>query len=174
MIAPALALFNFLVTRPYNEPLTWGNGIENARVGLVRRALHGSARAGGHDAGDRRRQYLDLANRLWWKTTDFLLDKEESLYYRDSRYFAQREPNGKKVFWSRGNGWVFAGLARMLPSDAGRLPRPSTLRRALPSRWRARWRRVQGEDGYWRSSLLDPSSRPNPETSGVALASPNA
>ena len=28
ILAPALALFNFLATRPYNEPLTWGNAIE--------------------------------------------------------------------------------------------------------------------------------------------------
>jgi hypothetical protein len=62
--------------------------------------------------GDRR--YLDLANRLWWKTTDYLYDKEEHLCFRDSRYFDQREPNGKKVFWSQGNGWVIAGLVRVL------------------------------------------------------------
>ena len=33
------------------------------------------------------------------------------------------------------------------------------------------WRRsaVQGEDGYWRASLLDPDSRPNPETSGTGF-----
>ena len=28
---------------------------------------------------------------------------------------------------------------------------------------------LQGSDGYWRSSLLDPDSRPNPETSGTGL-----
>jgi rhamnogalacturonyl hydrolase YesR len=27
----------------------------------------------------------------------------------------------------------------------------------------------QPEDGYWRSSLLDPESRPNPETSGTGF-----
>jgi len=26
----------------------------------------------------------------------------------------QVSPNGKKIFWSRGNGWVFAGIARIL------------------------------------------------------------
>ena len=48
------------------------------------------------------RKYLDLANRLWRKTTDLLYDRDERLYYRDSRYFEQREKNGRKVFWSRG------------------------------------------------------------------------
>src|SRR5256886_6583469 len=70
--------------------------------------------------GDRR--YVDLMDRLWWKTTDYLYDKQERLFYRDSRFFDRRERNGKKVFWSRGNGWVLAGLARemqSLPPDHG-------------------------------------------------------
>jgi unsaturated rhamnogalacturonyl hydrolase len=28
---------------------------------------------------------------------------------------------------------------------------------------------IQGEDGFWRSSLLDPASLPNPETSGTGF-----
>src|SRR6185369_8250563 len=28
---------------------------------------------------------------------------------------------------------------------------------------------LQGQDGYWRASLLDPGSMPNPETSGTAF-----
>ena len=28
---------------------------------------------------------------------------------------------------------------------------------------------LQGEDGFWRASLLDPTSYPNPETSGTGL-----
>ena len=64
---------------------------------------------------DRRRKYLDLANRLWWKTTNYFYDETSICTIRDSRYFDTREKNGKKVFWSRGNGWVLAGLARMMP-----------------------------------------------------------
>lgn len=54
--------------------------------------------------GDER--YLNLAVNHWWRTSDYLYDKEEHLYYRDSTYFDNREANGKKVFWGRGNGWV--------------------------------------------------------------------
>ncbi len=45
-----------------------------------------------------------------------LFDKEEKLWYRDERYLPEQklEANGKKIFWGRGNGWVFAGLARAL------------------------------------------------------------
>ena len=47
-------------------------------------------------------------------------DKDENLYFRDSNYFTRKEANGTKVFWGRGNGWVFAGLPiiiRELPSE---------------------------------------------------------
>jgi rhamnogalacturonyl hydrolase YesR len=166
MLAPALALFNFLLTRPYDEPLAWDNGIESREwawcdaLFMAPPALAAVTKA----TGDGR--YLDLANRLWWKTTDFLYDREERLYYRDSRYFTPREPNGRKVFWSRGNGWVFAGLARMLqdlPSGYPDRARYVALFRDMAAKIAS----LQGEDGYWRSSLLDPGSRPNPETSGT-------
>ena len=62
--------------------------------------------------GDER--YLDFAVTNWWRTTDYLYDKDEHLFFRDSTFFQKREANGKKVFWSRGNGWVMAGLVRTL------------------------------------------------------------
>jgi rhamnogalacturonyl hydrolase YesR len=62
--------------------------------------------------GDSR--YIDFMNQEWWATTDYLYDKDEHLYFRDDNYFARREANGQKVFWSRGNGWVFGGLVRVL------------------------------------------------------------
>ena len=168
ILAPALALFDFLVTLPYNEPLTWGNGIETREwawcdaLFMAPPALAAVTTATGDG------KYLDLANRLWWKTTDYLYDKTEHLYFRDSRFFDQREPNGKKVFWSRGNGWVFAGMARLmneLPADHPDRARYVTLFREMAEKISA----VQGEDGYWRASLLDPDSRPNPETSGTGF-----
>ena len=62
--------------------------------------------------GDER--YLDFAVKEWWRTTDYLYDKTEHLYFRDSTYFKKTEANGKKVFWGRGNGWVMGGLVRVL------------------------------------------------------------
>jgi unsaturated rhamnogalacturonyl hydrolase len=60
------------------------------------------------------RKYLDYVHEQWRKTYDLLYDKEEHLYARDASYIAKREPNGKKIFWSRGEGWVLGGLARTL------------------------------------------------------------
>ena len=117
------------------------------------------------------RKYLDLMNTMWWETHDYLYDSEEHLWYRDGRYVIQtdgsgpRTPSGQKVFWSRGNGWVFAGLALVLehmPADYPERPRYEALFRDMA----ATLVRIQGEDGLWRSSLLDLDEYPIPESSG--------
>ena len=59
-------------------------------------------------------KYIEFMNREYKATYDYLFDKEEELFYRDHRYFKQKEANGKKVFWGRGNGWVLGGLCEIL------------------------------------------------------------
>jgi unsaturated rhamnogalacturonyl hydrolase len=113
--------------------------------------------------GDER--YLDFALKNWWRTTDYLYDPSEHLYFRDSTYFDRRETNGKKIFWSRGNGWVMAGLVRvlqLLPAN-----QPSRVRfERLFQEMAATIVADQQPDGMWRSSLLDPDSYPLKESSG--------
>jgi len=168
MLKPAIALFNFLASRKYDEPLAWGNAIETRELAWCDALFMGPPALAAMTAETNDKRYIDLANRLWWKTTEYLYDKEEHLYFRDSRYFEPREPNGKKVFWSRGNGWVIAGLVRVLedmPEDYPDRPKYLTLYREMAAKVAA----VQGIDGYWRASLLDPVSLPNPETSGTGF-----
>lgn len=113
-------------------------------------------------------RYLEFAIRRWWNTSDYLYDKDEHLYYRDSRYFDLKEANGKKVFWGRGNGWVMGGLVRMLqyiPSNHPERGRFLQQYREMAERVLA----LQQSDGLWRASLLDPRSYPNRESSGSAL-----
>jgi unsaturated rhamnogalacturonyl hydrolase len=168
MLAPALALFNFLASRKYDESLVWGGAIETRELAWCDALFMGPPALAAVTRVTGEKKYLELANRLWWKTTDYLYDTDEHLYYRDSRYFDKREPNGKKVFWSRGVGWVTAGLARLLedmPADYPERGRYETLFKELAEKVRS----VQGADGYWRASLLDAESRPNPETSGTGF-----
>jgi len=97
-----------------------------------------------------------------------LYDKEEHLYFRDSNYFNRREANGRKVFWSRGNGWVLAGIARVLesmPVDFQDRPKYVQLYREMA----ATLIMIQQDDGLWRSSLLDPNAFPTPEVSGTGF-----
>jgi rhamnogalacturonyl hydrolase YesR len=113
--------------------------------------------------GDAR--YLDFAVGNWWATTDFLYDKDEKLFFRDSTYFKKREANGRKVFWSRGNGWVMAGLVRVLqylPRNHPDRPRFERLFTDMSAKILS----CQQPDGLWRASLLDPGSYPLRETSG--------
>jgi unsaturated rhamnogalacturonyl hydrolase len=116
--------------------------------------------------GDQR--YLDFAVSEWWVTSDYLYDKNEHLYFRDSIYFDKREANGSKVYWGRGNGWVMGGLVRMLQY----LPARHPARPRFEQQYRemaARIASLQQDDGLWRASLLDPASYPMKESSGSAL-----
>jgi unsaturated rhamnogalacturonyl hydrolase len=166
--AAALKLFDEMAGMPFDEPLDFDQK-KTAREWVWCDALFMSPPAlvlAARATGDLK--YVDLMNRLWWKTTDYLYDAKEHLYYRDSRYFEQREANGAKVFWSRGNGWVLAGLARVLeylPRDYNERPRFLALFKDMAEKIAS----LQGVDGYWRVSLLDPKSYPIQETSGTAF-----
>jgi len=115
--------------------------------------------------------YLELNDRLFQETYERLWDKEEKLYARDDSYLidskgsGKREANGKKVFWSRGNGWVVGGLVRLLKE----LPKDHPKREFYLTQYKEMMGRIaslQQADGLWRSSLLDPDSYPGGEGSG--------
>jgi unsaturated rhamnogalacturonyl hydrolase len=117
------------------------------------------------------RSYLELNDRFFKETYDLLYNREENLYARDAGYLindkgeGKREANGKKVFWSRGNGWVIGGLVRLLKE----LPKGHPKREFYLAQYRAMARRLaslQQSDGLWRSSLLDPDAYPGGEASG--------
>jgi unsaturated rhamnogalacturonyl hydrolase len=110
-------------------------------------------------------RYMDFAVRNWWVTSDTLYDKDESLFFRDSSYFKKSEANGRKVFWSRGNGWVMAGLVRVLQYLPRNHPDRPRFERQFTD-MAAKILSCQQADGLWRASLLDPASYPLRETSG--------
>ena len=112
--------------------------------------------------------YREFMNREFWITMETLYDKEERLVYRDTRFMTQREANGEKVFWGRGNGWVVGAFARVmnsLPEDYHSLGKYEKYFVGIMSRIIE----LQGADGYWRSSLLDPDTYPSKETSATGF-----
>ena len=114
------------------------------------------------------KKYLDIATILWWKTTDYLYDPSEDLYFRDQNFFNRKEKNGQKVFWSRGNGWVIAGLARVLENiPASNRERLKFIK--LYKEMVSPIASLQHADGSWDASLLDPESYPAKETSGTGF-----
>jgi len=114
------------------------------------------------------RKYIDYLDEEWAKTSGRLYDTEEHLYARDSTYLTRIEANGKKMFWSRGNGWVMAGIVRTLKY----LPKDDPARAKYIAQLRemaARVAEIQGSDGLWRAGLLDPGDYDLPELSGSAF-----
>lgn len=111
------------------------------------------------------RAYLDYMDHEWWITSKLLYDPEEHLYFRDASYLDKHEANGQPLFWSRGNGWVMAGMARVL--DA--MPKDYPTRGKYVEQFQqmaARVAAIQSPDGLWRPGLLDAKAYPLPEVSG--------
>lgn len=112
--------------------------------------------------------YLDYMTREWWATSGRLYDFREHLFFRDARFLNQRHPNGQKIFWSRGNGWVIAGLAGLLeymPQDYPERSKFVQQFQEIASAIAA----IQGPDGLWRTGLLNPDRYQLPENSGSAF-----
>jgi len=113
-------------------------------------------------------RYLDYLNAMYWDTYDYLYDRQEHLFYRDKNYLEGKTANGQKIFWSRGNGWVLGGLARLIPYLP--LAHPSRAKfEQLFVEMSGKIAAIQPPDGMWRPSLLDPEEFDFPETSGTSF-----
>lgn len=136
-------------------------------------------------------KYLRWMDTCFWDTAEPLYDKDEGLFYRDVTYKKgyhnnfkvdshpasdrsksslekQTSRNGKKVLWSRGNGWVFGGLVKILsylPKDHSSYARYEALYVQMASALKA----CQQEDGFWRPNLADPLDYDMNESSGTAF-----
>lgn len=116
-------------------------------------------------------KYLEAMHSYYMEAYNKLYDKEENLFARDKRFVWQgtnqdtKEPNGKKVFWSRGNGWVIGGLALLL-DDMEKDYEHRDFYANLYKEMAAKILEIQPEDGLWRTSLLSPESYNHGEVSG--------
>lgn len=115
-------------------------------------------------------KYLDKLYDNLLTTDEIMLDKETNLYFRDGKYVypKHKSVNGKKDFWARGDGWVLAGLAKVLqdmPKDYKHnqffVDKFQKLAKAVAE--------IQQPEGYWTRSMMDPEHAPGPETSGTAF-----
>ncbi|WP_139956920.1 glycoside hydrolase family 88 protein [Flavicella sediminum] len=114
-------------------------------------------------------KYLNFMDQQYHRTYDKLFDNEEQLFFRDKTFISKKEKNGEKLFWSRGNGWVFGGLSIMIPD--------------LPENWEGKpfyvalfkkmaetIKKTQRKDGTWSSGLLGgEKAYPTKEISGSAF-----
>lgn len=113
-------------------------------------------------------KYFTYLTKMYWQVHGEIFDAKLGLFYRDKRFITMVNRNGKKVIWSRGNGWVLAGIPRILaylpksdPDYAKFLALFKTMAAAVAP--------LQGADGLWRPNLADRDDFPGPETSGTAF-----
>jgi len=170
-LAPMRDRMSHVIAHPITEKLEFGTRPKTKGVSITDRWTWCDAiymapptLARLHTAtGDRK--YLDFLDAEFQYTYDHLYDPEEKLFYRDATFFDRKTPDGKKVFWSRGNGWVYGGIALMLehlPKDHAKRGFYETLFKEMTTAILA----AQQDDGLWRPSLLDPLEIPLGETSG--------
>jgi unsaturated rhamnogalacturonyl hydrolase len=159
-IADVRATLDRLVTRP-DDPAKnlwwWCDALFMAPPVLARMT---------QITGDRK--YINYMDHEWDLTTKELYDPQERLYFRDATFLKKTEKNGQKLFWSRGNGWVLAGLAEVLqtmPANDPLRPKYTKLFQTMADRILG----LQSPDGLWRSGLLDAASYESPEVSGTGF-----
>ncbi len=117
-------------------------------------------------------RYSDVNVSSYTKWHDKLFNAEDGLWYRDSRYIfgngndLSTSPNGLKVYWARGNAWVYVSLAQQLrdmspdhPAYAGYVSDFQKMSAALMACQRA--------DGFWTANLGDPDHIPGRESTGT-------
>lgn len=114
--------------------------------------------------------YLDKLETYFGYAKTLMYDEEENLFYRDAKYIypAHQTKNGKKDFWARGNGWVFAGLAKVIadyPDQDERIAEYIKVYQQLAEAIKASMQ----QEGYWSRSMLDAAQAPGYETSGTAF-----
>ncbi|WP_158966171.1 glycoside hydrolase family 105 protein [Paraglaciecola sp. L3A3] len=112
-------------------------------------------------------KYLDWMVEEFKATTDHLYDPAEGLYYRDNIYIGKLV-NDKKVFWGRGNGWVYAGLTLVM-DELDPQSKHYAYFKKLYLRMTQTLKETQMQQGHWSMSLLDGQNYPTPETSGTSF-----
>lgn len=116
-------------------------------------------------------KYLDKLHENFLWSDSLMWDKEAQLYYRDGKYIWPKVTtacDGGKSFWARGDGWVLAGLAKVLAD----MPRDYQHRPIFVQRFQQLAEgvaRCQQPGGYWSRSMLCEDDAPGPETSGTAF-----
>ncbi len=151
---------NILGTEASDADWTWIDAIQMGMPGLVKYGVTTGNKA-----------YFEKAWTMYNWARERFWNAEDGLWWRDKNFKAPyREPNGEDCYWSRGNGWVIAALARVLEE----LPADDPHRSVYVADFKAMCEallKCQREDGTWNCSLHDPTNFGGPEATGTSLFS---
>lgn len=155
----AKEVMEYEMSTPKNDYWWWADGLYMVMPVMTKlHNLTGNAK------------YLDKLYEYVLYSDSIMLDPETGLYYRDAKYVypKHKSANGKKDFWARGDGWVLAGLAKVLKD----LPAEYKHRQFFVDKYVKLADAVvasQQPGGYWSRSMLDEAHAPGQETSGTAF-----
>ncbi|OLY90666.1 Rhamnogalacturonyl hydrolase YesR [Cnuella takakiae] len=158
-IARALEVMEYQMSTERNDYWWWADGLYMVMPVMTKLyTVTGNA------------QYLQKLEAYYRYAESIMYDSAAGLFYRDAKYLypKHKSANGGKDFWARGDGWVFAGLAKVLQD----LPKDAPQRPLFESRYRRMALAImqaQRPEGYWTRSMLDSEHAPGPETSGTAF-----
>lgn len=152
-----------LLNTPQNGDWTWIDAIQMgmpvfAKMGVIEKDC----------------RYFEKAWKMYSETRNVIGGKglwnpADGLWWRDADFCPPyKEPNGEDCYWSRGNGWVYAALARFMditPSDEKHRKDYIKDFLAMSKALKA----CQREDGLWNVSLHDPDNFGGKEITGTSL-----
>lgn len=167
MIAPTVKQFDYILYHPAQSKLNWKTPYNQDRWSWCDALFMSPPVWAKLYKVTGEKKYLQFMIDEFKATTDFLFDKKESLYYRDESYMGELV-NGTKIFWGRGNGWVFAGLVNILSElESGSKEYKYFLK--IYKKMAKRLIEIQTPQGHWAMSLLGQEFYPTPETSGSSF-----
>jgi rhamnogalacturonyl hydrolase YesR len=163
MITTVKSCLDYNINTKKNNYWTW---IDTIQMSMPVYALLGQVTGNS--------KYFDYMYRAYKWTRDTLdvtglYNKKDGLWWRDKDFNPPMvNANGKQVYWSRGNGWVYAALVRVLSFTPENEKHYSEYRSDFLAMSEALLK-CQREDGFWNPSLADPDEYGGKETSGTAL-----
>lgn len=119
------------------------------------------------------RKYIDYAMQMYrWTRNECgggLFNKKTGYWWRDKDFVPPyQEKDGNYCYWSRGNGWVYAALVRVM----NLLPKNGQYYKELKKDYLSMSKaflRCQRDDGFWNVSLISPTTFGGKELTGTSL-----
>lgn len=117
-------------------------------------------------------RYIDYAMQCYrWTRNECgggCFNTQTGLWYRDKDFVPPyQEPDGNECYWSRGNGWVYAALVRVMEQLSHKDKRYKELKKDYLAMSRA-IANCQRTDGLWNVSLTS-THYAGPELTGTSL-----
>ena len=129
-------------------------------------------------------KYIDHAMRMYTWSRDTLagglFNTVEGLWWRDADYVPPyKEKDGNNCYWSRGSGWVYAALVKVM-EDLEAVMKTNTKAKKAAKKYYKSLKKdfilmslgllsCQREDGFWNPSLMSEANYGGKELTGTSL-----